>query len=156
MRRLPLLIGGLAATLATGCLSTPELKGCAEYPRDTPECAEYWANRADEGAEAGPADVGPDTGRPDDAAVDEGQPADARPDAAWPADGGPIDGPLPDDATPDDAAIDAAPTDGWVDGPPDMAQGECQPGDTIACGTDVGACESGVLRCDQNGHWSED
>ena len=33
---------------------------------------------------------------------------------------------------------------------------ECQPGDTMPCGNDVGECSEGTRRCEPNGEWAQD
>ncbi|MCA9539875.1 MAG: hypothetical protein KC620_13350 [Myxococcales bacterium] len=122
MRARSLLLMGL---LLGGCLSDPELPECPEFPRDTPECAEYWRTHDDGGT-------------PMDArAADEG-PADDR---------GLLDGP------PADSAIDAA-TDGPPD-PPDEGGGDCTPEETRSCGDAVGACIAGTSVCGPDGRWGE-
>lgn len=119
----------------SGCLGSPAERTCADYPRDTPGCAEYWGDA------------------PDGAA--DGAGLDARADAA--RDGGAPDG-MHDGMADDMSAVgrDGMPgdmadgmTDGMADAAPDATAdlGACAPGDTVACGSDEGECSAGTRAC---------
>ncbi|MCB9544007.1 MAG: hypothetical protein H6703_16390 [Myxococcales bacterium] len=146
----------LAALCLSGCLGSPAERTCADFPRDTPECADYWGD-ADGGTPDG---VVPDDGIPppddgipppdDGITLDDGTPPVD--DGIPPVDDGippPDDGiPPPDDGLPPPDDGVPPPDDGV---PPDMGARECEPGATQTCGSDVGACRFGVQVCDEDG-----
>lgn len=117
-------IGGaaLGAMVMSGCLGAPNERTCADYPRDTPECADYWR---------GDGSIEPDAGG--ETTLDATSDATGTPDAMG-------DGML--DGMSDDMGDGMA--DVTVDLGPDAG---CMPGETRPCGSEEGACEPGEQRC---------
>ncbi|MCB9551714.1 MAG: hypothetical protein H6705_07485 [Myxococcales bacterium] len=173
MRSIVWLSWVAGAVVMAGCLGSPAERTCADFPRDTPECADYWAGEGDAGAPDGVMDRGvvADAGDEDaaaDAVVDAAADAvvDAAADAAADAGGA---------CTP--GAVEACAADGFCEGRrvcgEDRVWSACVPGDPVdeacngrdddcdgevdelvdrPCGIDTGACSAGVERCAE-GRW---